>query len=67
MSINLSKVDIIWSYVGTILSMSANVLMLPVIVYYLDSDMLGLWYVFASIGGIAVLFDFGFGVTFARI
>ena len=66
MSINLSKVDIIWSYVGTILSMSANVLMLPVIVYYLDSDMLGLWYVFASIGGIAVLFDFGFGVTFAR-
>ena len=28
--------------------------------------MLGLWYVFVSIGAIAILFDFGFGVTFAR-
>jgi O-antigen/teichoic acid export membrane protein len=46
--------------------MGSNFLMLPIIIYYLDADMLGLWYVFASIGAIAVLFDFGFGVTFAR-
>ena len=66
MEVNLSKSDVIWSYIGTILSMGANLLMLPVIIYYLDVDMLGLWYVFVSIGAIAVLFDFGFGVTFAR-
>lgn len=48
------------------MSMGANVLMLPIIIFFLDSEMLGLWYVFASIGGIALLFDFGFGVTFAR-
>lgn len=66
MKINLSKKDIIWSYIGTILSMGANLLMLPFLMYYLDDDTLGLWYIFASIGAIATLFDFGFGVTFAR-
>ena len=66
MEIRLNKSDVIWSYIGTILSMGANLLMLPIIIYYLDADMLGLWYVFVSIGAIAILFDFGFGVTFAR-
>lgn len=66
MKIHLSQKDILWSYIGTVLSMAANLLMLPFLVYYLDEDMLGLWYVFASIGAIAVLFDFGFSVTFAR-
>ena len=66
MEVRLSKSDVVWSYIGTILSMGANLLMLPVIIYYLDADMLGLWYVFVSIGAIAALSDFGFAVTFAR-
>lgn len=66
MKINIGKQDIIWSYVGTIMSMGANFLMLPFLMYYLDGDMLGLWYVFVSIGAISTLFDFGFSVTFAR-
>ena len=66
MEIKLTKRDIIWSYIGTILSMGMNFIMLPFLMYFLDGDMLGLWYVFASIGALATLFDFGFGVTFAR-
>lgn len=66
MKINLSKQDILWSYIGTILSMGANLLMLPFLMFFLDENTLGIWYVFASIGAIATLFDFGFGVTFAR-
>ena len=66
MKINVSKQDILWSYIGTILSMGANLLMLPFLMIFLDENTLGLWYVFASIGAIATLFDFGFGVTFAR-
>ncbi len=66
MAIELSKNDVIWSYLGTILSMAANFFMLPFIIYYLNGDMLGLWYVFSSVGQIAVLFDCGFEVTFAR-
>lgn len=46
--------------------MGANLLMLPILIFYLDANMLGLWYVYVSIGGIAVLFDFGFSVTFSR-
>lgn len=66
MKINLTKKDVVWSYIGTILSMGANFLMLPFLMYFLSDDALGLWYIFASIGAIATLFDFGFGVTFAR-
>lgn len=66
MKIRLSKMDVIWSYVGTIMAMGANLLILPFLMYFLDEEMLGLWYVFASIGGIATLFDMGFSVTFAR-
>lgn len=66
MQVKLTKGDVIWSYIGTVMSMGANLLMLPVIIYFLDSNMLGLWYVFTSIGTITALFDFGFAVTFAR-
>lgn len=66
MKISLTRKDILWSYIGTILSMGANFLMLPFLIYFLDEDMLGLWYVFSSVGAIATLFDFGFAVTFAR-
>lgn len=66
MQVKLSKKDIVWSYIGTILNMGTNFLMLPIIMNYLDGEMLGLWYVFMSIGTIAMLFDVGFGVTFSR-
>ena len=66
MKISLTKKDVIWSYIGTIISMGANLIMLPFFLFFLDSDMLGFWYIFASIGAIATLFDMGFAVTFAR-
>lgn len=66
MKVSLSKADVIWSYIGTFLSLSGNILILPFVIYYLSGAMLGLWYIYTSIGIIAALFDFGFGVTFAR-
>lgn len=66
MKIKLTNRDIIWSYVGSIMSIGANVMLLPFIVHFLEDDMLGLWYIFASLGAIANLFDCGFSVTFAR-
>lgn len=66
MKITLSKRDVIWSYVGTLISMGSNLLILPFILYFLDDDMFGLWGIFSSIGAIAALFDCGFSVTFAR-
>lgn len=66
MKVKLTGKDILWSYIGTFLSMGANIIILPFLMYYLDENMLGLWYIFAGVGGIATLFDFGFSVTFAR-
>lgn len=66
MQVNVSKKDVFWGYIGTAMSLCSNILILPFIIYFLDSDMLGLWYVFTSIGAIASLFDFGFSFTFSR-
>lgn len=66
MVINIQKKDLLWSYIGAALSMTANIIMIPAFVYYLTSNMLGLWYIFCSIGAMTSLFDFGFSTTFAR-
>lgn len=66
MIINVGKKDVFWSYVSLVVSLTSNVILLPVIVCYLTDDSLGLWYLFQSLGGITVLFDFGFNATFSR-
>lgn len=64
--IKVSKSDIVWSYAGTFTTIATQVMILPLLVYFLDGDLIGLWYVFVGVGSISVLFDFGFSVTFAR-
>ena len=66
MLIKSSKNDVIWNYIGIVISMGSNLLLLPFMIHFLNSDHLGLWYVYLSIGGIVTLFDFGFNPTFAR-
>ena len=62
----LSNRDYLWSYIGVFLSLFANIIMVPFIMYFLDGDHYGLWGVFQSLAGITVLFDFGFTTTFGR-
>ena len=66
MQVKVKRSDVVWSYLGTFFSLCSNLITIPLVVYFLDQDMLGLWYVFVSVGTIAILFDFGFTVTFAR-
>ena len=66
MGIKSSKKDVTWNYLGIFFSMGSNLIILPFMMRLLDSDFLGLWYVFLSIGGIVALFDFGFNPTFDR-
>lgn len=63
---NTSKKDIIWSYLSRFLMIGVNVILLPLIMRFLTSDELGLWYVFSSISQIVNLFDFGFNATISR-
>lgn len=61
-----SKSNVTWSYIGTIVSMGSGFVLLPMLMFFLSDDQLGLWYVYVAIANLALLFDFGFSPTFAR-
>ena len=66
MRISVGKKDTIWSFLGTALSMGANLIILPFILRYLNDDEVAIYYVFTSLSAIAILFDFGFSPSIAR-
>lgn len=65
-TIRTTKTDVIWNYVGTVVSMASGFVLLPLLMHYLTSEELGLWYVFTAVASLAMLFEFGFSPTFAR-
>ncbi len=65
-SIKTRKSDVIWNYIGTIISMTSGFILLPLLMHYLTDDELGLWYVYLALSNFAMLFEFGFNPTFAR-
>lgn len=65
-TIKTSKADVIWNYIGTIVSMASGFVLLPLLMHFLTPDELGLWYVFVAVSNLAMLFEFGFNPTFAR-
>ena len=64
--ISITKKDIAWNYLGTILNQGMNVLILPFILRLLSPQELGLWYVFASVAALVQLMDFGFAPSIMR-
>lgn len=64
--IKTRKADVIWNYIGTIVSMTSGFILLPLLMCYLSDDELGLWYVYVALSNFAMLFEFGFNPTFAR-
>ena len=66
MGIRISKSDVIWNYLGVIMTLGSNLFLLPFVLQFLKSAELGLWYTFTAIGNIAILFDFGLKATMAR-
>lgn len=66
MIINTRKKDVVWNYLGISTSLGSQIILLPILIKYLEPDILGLWYIFVSIGSLVVLFDFGLNPTIAR-
>ena len=64
--IKTRKADVVWNYIGTIVSMTSGFILLPLLMLYLTDEELGLWYVYLAISNFALLFEFGFSPTFAR-
>jgi O-antigen/teichoic acid export membrane protein len=55
-----------WTLLGTLLRVGASVFVLPLVLRKLPPEHLGLWYVFGTLGGFALLLDLGFEATIAR-
>lgn len=66
MIVRIKSIDILWNYLSTGFLLLVNVLWLPLLVYYMSPEMMGVWYIFVSIGGIADLFDLGFSPQISR-
>lgn len=66
MRILITKKDVFWNYVGTIVTLAGNFLLIPFLLHFLPTNYYGLWNVFISLGAISVLFDFGFNSLFSR-
>lgn len=65
-TIKTRKSDIIWNYIGTIMSMASGFLLLPFLLAFLNDSEVGLWYVFVAVANLTLLFEFGFNPAFAR-
>lgn len=63
---NIGKKDVMWSYISLAMIQGVNIVLLPIILKYLNSAELGLWYTFTSLYGLAMLIDFGFQTVIAR-
>lgn len=65
-TIRIRTKDVVWSYIGNFFRVATNIILLPLILKFLSADEIGLWYVFAGIGQIVVLLDFGFAAALSR-
>lgn len=58
--------DLIWGYAAQILNIGLGLIMLPVVVRYMSSAEVGLWFVFVTLISFAQLLELGFQPTLAR-
>ena len=62
----ISKKDVLWNYAATFLKIAASVLLLPIILRRMPTEMVGIWSVFMTITAFSTLLDFGFSPSFTR-
>lgn len=62
----VTKKDVAWSYAATAINSGIGFILLPILMFFLDSDILALWYIFLSLGAIVNLLDFGLTPSFSR-
>ncbi|PZP32755.1 MAG: hypothetical protein DI594_11335 [Shewanella oneidensis] len=62
----MKRSDLIWGYSAQLLNIGVGILLLPILVVTLNSEELGLWYVFMAMVSLAQLLEFGFQPTIAR-
>lgn len=66
MEINISKKDIIWSYLANFFNIGSGFITLPLILNKLSAEEIGLNYLMLTISTMVSLLDFGFAPQFGR-
>lgn len=62
----VTRRDVLWGYAASALNIGAGLILLPVVLRYLHSEDVGLWFVFTTLASLAQLLDMGFQPTLAR-
>ncbi len=65
-SVNIGRRDVFWNYLATLLQIGSGVLLFPIILRMLSSELIGIWAIFITIGSLTNLLDFGFSPSFTR-
>lgn len=66
MSKPVTRRDVLWGYAASALNIGAGLILLPVILRYLSTEDVGLWFVFITLASLAQLLEMGFQPTLAR-
>lgn len=64
--ITIGKRTFFWSYLASILQIGSGVLLFPIILRVLPSEMIGIWSIFIAITVFVNMLDFGFTPSFTR-
>lgn len=62
----ISKKDVLWNYAATFLKIASSILLLPIILRTMPTEMVAIWSVFMTITAFSTLLDFGFSPSFTR-
>lgn len=64
--ITIGKRTIVWSYFATALQIGSGILLFPIILRKLPSEIIGIWSIFTAITVFVNMLDFGFTPSFTR-
>ena len=66
MNIQISKSDVIWSYIAKFFALATSIIVLPLVLRMLTAEEVGMNYLMATVSSMVMLIDFGFGPQFGR-
>lgn len=66
MEIEITKKDILWSYIAKFFQISSGLITLPFVLHLLSKEEVGLNYLMATVSSMVALIDFGFSPQFGR-
>lgn len=62
----IARRDLFWGYLAQIMGIGLGLVMLPVVVRYMSTSEVGLWFVFTTLASLAQLLELGFQPTISR-